>query len=84
MTSTPAEIARLSENLESLPPYVFAELDRLKADARRRGVQFDDLGIGSPDRPTPPAIIEALQRAAADPATHGYPPFRGVECIASR
>ena len=78
MTSTPLEIARLSKSLDSLPPYVFAELDRLKADARQRGVSFDDLGIGNPDRPTPASIVEALQRAAADPATHGYPPFRGV------
>jgi LL-diaminopimelate aminotransferase len=68
----------LSKALDSLPPYVFAELDRLKADARRRGVPFDDLGIGNPDRPIPSSIIDALQRAAADPATHGYPPFRGV------
>ena len=51
----------------------------LKADARRRGVQFVDLGIGSPDQPTPAAIVDVLQRAAADPATHGYPPFRGVD-----
>jgi len=78
MTTTPLDIARLCKALDSLPPYVFAELDRLKADARQRGVQFDDLGIGSPDRPTPPSIVEAMQRAAADPATHGYPPFRGV------
>jgi len=78
MTSTTLDIARLSKALESLPPYVFAELDRLKADARRRGVPFDDLGIGNPDRPIPSSIIDALQRAAADPATHGYPPFRGV------
>ena len=78
MTSTPLEIARLSKALDSLPPYVFAELDRLKTDARQRGVSFDDLGIGSPDRPTPASIVEALQQAAADPATHGYPPFRGV------
>lgn len=78
MTSTSLDIARLSKALDSLPPYVFAELDRLKADARQRGIAFDDLGIGSPDRPTPPPIIEALQRAASDPAMHGYPPFRGV------
>ena len=78
MTSTPLDIARLSKALDSLPPYVFAALDRLKADARQRGIEFDDLGIGSPDRPTPPSIVEAMQRAAADPATHGYPPFRGV------
>jgi LL-diaminopimelate aminotransferase len=57
---------------------VFAELDRLKAEARARGIEFVDLGIGSPDRPTPAAIVEVLQRAAADPSTHGYPPFRGV------
>jgi LL-diaminopimelate aminotransferase len=72
------DVARLSEPLASLPPYVFAELDRLKTDARRRGVELTDLGIGSPDRPTPPGVIDALQRAAGDPATHGYPPFRGV------
>lgn len=77
MTST-FDIARLSPALGSLPPYVFSELDRLKTDARRRGIEFTDLGIGSPDRPTPPSIVEAFQRAAADPATHGYPPFRGV------
>jgi LL-diaminopimelate aminotransferase len=81
MTSIPTDVARLSENLESLPPYVFSELDRLKADARKRGVKFDDLGIGSPDRPMPAAIVDALQRAAADPSTHGYPPFRGVHAF---
>ena len=78
MSAPALDIARLTKALDSLPPYVFAELDRLKADARQRGVQFDDLGIGSPDRPTPAAIVEVLQGAAADPATHGYPPFRGV------
>jgi LL-diaminopimelate aminotransferase len=72
------EVGQLSDALASLPPYVFAELDRLKADARRRGLDFTDLGIGSPDRPTPPSIVEALQRAVGDPSTHGYPPFRGV------
>lgn len=78
MTSTSLDIARLSKSLDALPPYVFAELDRLKSDARDRGIRFTDLGIGSPDRPTPRAIVEAIQGAAADPKTHGYPPFRGV------
>ena len=78
-TITPThDIARLCDALGSLPPYVFAELDRIKSDARRRGLHFTDLGIGSPDRPTPAPIVEALQRAASDPSTHGYPPFRGV------
>lgn len=72
------DVARLSGPLASLPPYVFAALDSLKADARGRGLQLTDLGIGSPDRPTPPPVVEALQRAAAEPSNHGYPPFRGV------
>ena len=74
----PRDVGRLSRPLASLPPYVFAELDRLKADARQRGIDFTDLGIGSPDRPTPAPVIEAMERAARDPSTHGYPPFRGV------
>ena len=73
------DVARQSELLSSLPPYVFAELDRLKSDARRRGIDFIDLGIGSPDRPIPAPVIEALQRAATDSSTHGYPPFRGAQ-----
>ncbi len=64
--------------LAGLPPYVFAELDRIKADARARGRTFTDLGIGSPDLPTPASVVEALQRAAATASMHGYPPFRGA------
>lgn len=64
--------------LTQLPAYVFAALDELKAAARARGRAYVDLGIGSPDQPTPPAVIAALQQAAADPSLHGYPPFRGV------
>jgi LL-diaminopimelate aminotransferase len=64
--------------LTSLPPYVFAELDRLKQDARARGVAFTDLGIGSPDRPIASPIVDVLADAMRDPAGHGYPPFRGA------
>lgn len=63
--------------LRSLPPYVFAALDELKAEARAHRRAFVDLGIGSPDRPTPLPIVEAMQRAVADPTTHPYPQFRG-------
>lgn len=63
--------------LRALPPYVFAALDELKADARAQRRAFVDLGMGSPDRPTPSVIIEAMERAVADPTTHGYPLFRG-------
>jgi LL-diaminopimelate aminotransferase len=67
-----------TEVLRRLPPYVFAELDRLKAAARARGATLVDLGIGSPDIPIAPTIIDELARAARDPSAHGYPPFRGV------
>lgn len=71
----PAPTARLT----SLPTYVFAWLDELKAAARARGASLVDLGIGNPDRPTPPEIVEAVQRAYGDARNHGYPPFRGTE-----
>jgi LL-diaminopimelate aminotransferase len=58
---------------------VFAWLDDLKADAKSRGAQLIDLGMGNPDQPTPPAIVEAIAASYADPRTHGYPPFRGTE-----
>ncbi|MEP6731730.1 MAG: aminotransferase class I/II-fold pyridoxal phosphate-dependent enzyme [bacterium] len=67
-----------TEVLRHLPPYVFAELDRLKANARAHGESLVDLGIGSPDLPVAPSIIDALANAARDPSSHGYPPFRGV------
>jgi LL-diaminopimelate aminotransferase len=64
--------------LRNLPPYVFAELDRLKADARARGATLVDLGIGSPDLPMAPGIVAALSAAAREPGIQGYPPFRGA------
>ena len=74
----PAVPPRPIASLAQLPPYVFAELDRLKSEARARGRSYVDLGIGSPDQPTPPLVVAAVQRAAADASRHGYPPFRGT------
>src|SRR5262245_66437480 len=68
-----------TRRLTDLPTYVFAWLDELKAKARARGADLIDLGMGNPDQPTPPAIVEAIGRAFSDPKTHGYPPFRGTE-----
>ena len=68
-----------SRRLTDLPTYVFAWLDTLKAKARARGADLIDLGMGNPDQPTPPAIVAAIAEAYADPATHGYPPFRGTK-----
>jgi len=63
---------QLAQRLLQTPPYPFAELARLKAEALRNGVDLVDLGIGDPDTPTPAHIVAAAQEAVADPATHQY------------
>jgi LL-diaminopimelate aminotransferase len=63
--------------LQKLPPYLFAALDAAKRRAREAGVAVVDLGIGDPDRPTPPELIDVMARAIADPACHRYPAQRG-------
>lgn len=61
-----------AKRLDLIPPYLFAEIARLKAEAVAAGRDLIDLGIGDPDQPTPPAIIDKLYEAARDPATHRY------------
>jgi LL-diaminopimelate aminotransferase len=56
---------------------MFAELERRVADKRKAGVDVISLGIGDPDQPTYPHIVEAMQRAVADPSNHTYPSNRG-------
>ena len=68
-----------SRRLGAVPAYMFAELERRVADKRAEGVDVISLGIGDPDRPTYPHIVEAMQTAVADPANHGYPSNRGRE-----
>jgi LL-diaminopimelate aminotransferase len=63
-----------SQRLERLPPFLFMETRRRIREARERGIDVISLGIGDPDQPTPAHIVEALARAAADPANHTYPP----------
>jgi LL-diaminopimelate aminotransferase len=67
-----------SERLKALPPYLFKELDRIRDEVRARGVDVIDLGVGDPDRPTPPHIVEALKKAAQDPKNHQYPVYSGM------
>jgi LL-diaminopimelate aminotransferase len=67
-----------SKRLDQIPPYLFAELERKVAAKREAGVDVISLGIGDPDRPTPPLIVEAMQEAVTDPATHRYPSNRGL------
>ncbi len=66
-----------SQRLQAIPPYMFAELERKVADKRKAGIDVISLGIGDPDRPTFPHIVEAMQQAVADPGTHQYPSNRG-------
>ena len=54
-----------AERLKKLPPYLFKEIDRKKEEIMARGVDIIDLGVGDPDLPTPPHIIEAMKRAPA-------------------
>jgi LL-diaminopimelate aminotransferase len=63
--------------LQKLPPYLFAALDAAKRKARESGASIIDLGIGDPDRPTPPELIRVMTEAIADPACHRYPAQRG-------
>lgn len=64
---------RIAERVRTLPPYLFAAIERQIADRRAAGIDVISLGIGDPDLPTPPHVIAALAEAAADPSTHQYP-----------
>jgi LL-diaminopimelate aminotransferase len=66
-----------SSRLERIPPYAFAQLERKISDKRAAGVDVISLGIGDPDRPTPALIVEAMQEAVTEAATHQYPSNRG-------
>jgi len=64
--------------IKRLPPYVFAEVNRLKAQARARGADIIDLGMGNPDLPTPQHIVEKLVETIAKPRTHRYSASKGI------
>ena len=72
-------LADPAKRLEAIPPYKFAELQKQVADRRAAGIDVINLGIGDPDKPTYPHIVEAMQAAVADPSTHTYPSNRGRE-----
>jgi len=68
---------RPSSRLDRIPPYLFAQLERKISEKRAAGVDVISLGIGDPDTPTYPPIVQAAQQAVADPSTHTYPTNRG-------
>ena len=61
-----------------LPPYAFAEIDRLKLELRRAGEDVVDLGFGNPDLASPPVAVEKLAEAARKPRNHRYSATRGI------
>lgn len=66
------------QRITRLPPYVFAGVDELKIEARRRGDDIIDFGMGNPDLATPPHIVEKLVDAATNPRNHRYSASRGI------
>jgi len=75
MDGFPIEVAT---RIKTLPPYLFAAIDKMKQEAISRGVDIINLGIGDPDLPTPMPIIESLANAAKDPKHHQYPSYEGM------
>ncbi|MCB1455315.1 MAG: LL-diaminopimelate aminotransferase [Nitratireductor sp.] len=64
--------------IRRLPPYVFEQVNRLKASARASGADIIDLGMGNPDLPTPQAIIDKMTETAQDPRAHRYSASKGI------
>lgn len=64
--------------IRRLPPYLFAEINEMKAAARARGEDIIDLGMGNPDLPTPQHIVDKLKETADNKRAHGYSTSRGI------
>ena len=75
MAGFPIEVAT---RIKTLPPYLFAAIDKMKQAAIAKGVDIINLGIGDPDLPTPAPIIESLALAAKNPQHHQYPSYEGM------
>ncbi|MDE2484702.1 MAG: alanine transaminase [candidate division NC10 bacterium] len=69
--------------ISRLPPYVFNIVTELKVEARARGEDIIDFGMGNPDLPTPPHIVEKLCEAARNPRNHRYSASRGITKLRS-
>lgn len=66
-----------AKRIQELPPYLFAEIDRIKAELREKGMDIIDLSIGDPDIPTPKIIVEKLREEAGNSSHHQYPSYWG-------
>ena len=73
------EVMKVSQRLEKIPPYLFAEIDRKIAEAKAKGIDIISLGIGDPDTPTLAPVVEEMHKAIDNPKNHDYPPYNGTE-----
>ena len=64
--------------IRRLPPYVFEKVNQAKAAARNAGADIIDMGMGNPDLPTPPHVIEKLKETLGKPRTDRYSASRGI------
>ncbi|MXY36279.1 MAG: LL-diaminopimelate aminotransferase, partial [Dehalococcoidia bacterium] len=64
---------KLAKRVEELPPYLFAQISKVIAAKKAQGIDVITFGIGDPDLPTPPHILDRLHRAADNPLNHRYP-----------
>jgi len=67
----------LSDRLNKLPPYLFAEVDAMKRKKIKEGVKVIDFGVGDPDLPTPKSIVESMKRAVEKVENQKYPSYEG-------
>jgi alanine-synthesizing transaminase len=75
---TAKEVKLEFNRIKRLPPYVFNIINDLKQEARRRGEDIVDFGMGNPDQPAPPAIVDKLIEAVQKPQNHRYSVSRGI------
>lgn len=74
----PKVSVEMASRVKSLPPYLFAAIDKMKQEARAKGVDLIDMSIGDPDIPTPSHIIKAMKAAVEKPEHHRYPSYEGM------
>ncbi|MEJ5186688.1 MAG: LL-diaminopimelate aminotransferase [Candidatus Geothermincolales bacterium] len=70
-----------AERIRQLPPYLFAQIDRIIEEKTRQGVSLVNFGIGDPDLPTPDHIVERLRVEASRPENHRYPSYQGMRAF---
>ncbi len=67
-----------ASRINSLPPYLFATIDKAKQEVIKKGADVINLSIGDPDLPTPPHIVEAMKKSVCNPERHRYPSYEGM------